>query len=123
MRKLFFIAIVFVCSNSGFGQVNKYVTFQAEIANKFGDVISFTDTNNKLIKKIQVDKEGVFRDTLNVVPGRYQLFDGNEITMVYLKNGFDLKLKMDATMFDESIVYTGNGAAENNFLAQNALFT
>jgi thiol-disulfide isomerase/thioredoxin len=29
---------------------------------------------------------------------------------------------MDAKMFDESIVYSGDGAVENNFLAQNSLF-
>jgi len=28
---------------------------------------------------------------------------------------------MDAKQFDESIVYTGVGAVENNFLAQNAV--
>jgi thiol-disulfide isomerase/thioredoxin len=38
-----------------------------------------------------------------------------------LKNGFDLKMKMDAQNFDESIVYSGKGAAENNYLAQKSL--
>jgi thiol-disulfide isomerase/thioredoxin len=98
------------------------MTFQGEIANKNGDAVYITDSKNKLIKKIQVSSEGVFKDTLNVVPGRYGLSDGNEFTIVYLKNGYDLALKMDTKMFDESIKYTGKGALENNFLAKNSLF-
>lgn len=121
MKKLFLITIVLMGSFSGFAQKKNYLSFQAEIANKFGDVISFFDTKNKLVKTIQVDKNGVFKDTMNVVTGRYALSDGNEYTIVYLKGGFDLKLKLDTKMFDESIVYTGKGATENNFLAQNAL--
>ena len=49
------------------------------------------------------------------------MFDGVEYTMMYLKPGYDLKLKMDAKKFDESIVYTGKGEKENNLLAQKTL--
>jgi thiol-disulfide isomerase/thioredoxin len=122
MKKLSFIAFVLLCSINSIGQGKKYVAFQAEIANRNGDVIYITDSKNKLIKKIQVNSKGVFKDTMNVVTGRYSLSDGNEFTILYLKNGFDLKLKMDAKKFDESIMYTGKGAIENNFLAKNSLF-
>lgn len=122
MKKLYFTAVVLICTLSTIAQKNKYMTFQGEIANKNGDAVYITDSKNKLIKKIQVSSEGVFKDTLNVVPGRYGLSDGNEFTIVYLKNGFDLALKMDTKMFDESITYTGKGALENNFLAKNSLF-
>ncbi len=121
MKKIFLIAIVLMGSFGGFAQKKNYLNFQGEIANKFGDVISFFDAKNKLVKTIQVDKNGVFKDTMNVAAGRYALSDGNEYTIVYLKNGFDLKMKLDAKTFDESIVYTGKGAIENNFLAQNTL--
>jgi thiol-disulfide isomerase/thioredoxin len=122
MKKLYFTAFVLICTLSTIAQKNKYMTFQGEIANKNGDAVYITDSKNKLIKKIQVSSEGVFKDTLNVVPGRYGLSDGNEFTIVYLKNGYDLALKMDTKMFDESIKYTGKGALENNFLAKNSLF-
>ena len=122
MKKIFLIAVVLVGSLNGFAQKKEHMTFQAEIANRFGDVVSFFNDKNKLVKKIQVNKNGVFKDTMSVVTGRYVFSDGNEYTIVYLKNGFDLKLKMDSKKFDESIVYTGKGADENNFLAQNSLF-
>ena len=68
-----------------------------------------------MFKKIQVNKDGFFKDTLNVKDGLYQMYDGVEVTSLYLKNGYDLSLKMDAKKFDESIVYTGVGANENNY--------
>jgi len=122
MKKIFLIAVVLMSSMSSFAQKKEHMVFQAEIANRFGDVVSFFNAKNKLVKTIQVNKTGIFKDTMNVETGRYVFSDGNEFTIVYLKNGFDLKMKMDAKMFDESIVYTGKGANENNFLAQNSLF-
>ena len=41
--------------------------------------------------------------------------------MLYLKDGDDLSLTMNAAEFDETIVYKGKGEKENNFLAQKAL--
>ncbi len=120
MRQLLLIAVAFVCSFGSYAQGKKYVTFQAEIANRNGDSI-FIRNNQKIIKKIAVNKKGIFKDTLRVVEGAYMFFDGVEYSSLYLKNGYDLKMKMDAKMFDESIVYTGIGAKENNYLAQNAL--
>ena len=122
MKKIFLIAVVLLGSFSSSAQKKSYMTFQAEIANRFGDAVSFFNDKNKLVKTIQVNKNGIFKDTMNVATGRYVFSDGNEFTIVYLKNGFDLKMKMDSKMFDESIVYTGKGADENNFLAQNSLF-
>jgi thiol-disulfide isomerase/thioredoxin len=122
MKKLFCVALVLVSVLNSIAQNKNFMTFQGEIANKNGNVIYIINGQNKLIKKIQLNNEGVFKDTLNVLTGRYSFSDGNEFTIVYLKNGFDLTLKMDAKMFDESIVYSGDGAVENNFLAQNSLF-
>ncbi|RTY89342.1 TlpA disulfide reductase family protein [Flavobacterium sp. GT3R68] len=120
MKKLFFIAFLVVCSINSNGQDKKYVTFQAEIANRNGDYI-YLNNGDKTLKKIQINKDGVFKDSLNVKEGFYQMFDGVEYASLYLKNGFDLKLKMDAKEFDESLVYSGKGSAENNYLAQSAL--
>lgn len=120
MKKVVFVVIAFVLSFMSHAQVKKYVTFQAEIANRNGDFI-YIRQNQKIIKKIAVDQKGVFMDTLKVVEGPYLLFDGVEYTSLYLKNGYDLKLKMDAKDFDASIVYTGKGSPENNFLAQKTI--
>ena len=122
MRKLLFIALSFISAVNAIGQTKTTLTFKAEIANRNTDAISFLDGNNgKEIKKISIDKDGFFKDTFAVEEGFYMLYDGKEYTKLFLKNGYDLKLKMDAKKFDESIVYTGKGALENNMLAQNAI--
>lgn len=120
MKKIFFIAVVLLFIGSSYAQKKSYVTFQAEIANRNSDSIQIR-TQQKITKIIKVNKKGVFKDTLRVAEGFYLLFDGKEYTQMYLKNGYNLKLKMDANNFDESIVYTGVGEKENNYLAQYAL--
>jgi thiol-disulfide isomerase/thioredoxin len=122
MRKLFFIAVALLAGISVNAQNKKKMTFQAEIVNKVGDFISFSNNQNKFSKKIVADKDGVFKDTMNVVAGRYLMFDGNKYSIVYLKNGFDLKMNVDRKKFDETIVFSGKGSVENNFLAKNAMF-
>ena len=121
MRKLFLTAIVFICYNASFGQTKNYVAFQAEIANRNNDFIDITLLNGQLVKKILLNKNGFFKDTLNVKSGMYRMKDGIEMTELYLENGYDLKLKMDAKQFDESMIYTGKGATENNFLVKRIL--
>lgn len=121
MRKIFIIAMLVVCSTVGFGQNKNYVSFQAEIANRNNDYINIKALNGKLIKKIELNKSGIFKDTLKVKEGKYVLNDGVENTELYLKNGFSIQLKMDAKQFDESIVYSGNGALENNTLAKRII--
>jgi len=120
MKKIVFALTALAVSGVGFAQ-KKYATFEAKIDNKNGDKI-FIIGPNKYKKEISANKEGFFKDTLKVTEGMYRFYDGVENTMLYLKNGYDLKLKMNAKEFDESIVYSGTGAKENNYLAQNALY-
>lgn len=111
--------LVGMLSLSAFAQKN-YMTFEAKIDNKNGDKL-YIFGPKKFKKEFTLNNSGRFEDTLKVAEGMYRLSDGVENTSLFLKNGMDLKLKMDAKLFDESIVYTGKGAKENNFLAQTAL--
>jgi thiol-disulfide isomerase/thioredoxin len=97
------------------------VSFVAEIANKNGDVIYIKDMMNKPVKEIKVNDKGVFSDSFAVADGFYLMFDGVEYAQLFLRNGYDLKLTMDAKQFDESIKFSGKGAGENNYLAEAAI--
>ncbi len=119
MKKFVTLLFTVVLTTIGFAQDK--VKFQADIANRNGDVIYINTSANKTIKEIKVNKKGVFEDSFEVVDGNYMMFDGVEYAQLFLKNGYDLKLKMDAAQFDESIVFKGKGSDENNFLAQSAL--
>ena len=122
MKKVFLIVMVFIGVLSINAQKKPNLIFQAEIANRNGDTIKILNRNNgKEVRKIGINKQGVFKDSFAVEEGIYMLFDGKEYTQMYLKNSYNLKLKMDAKNFDESIVYSGIGSNENNFLAQNTV--
>ena len=120
MKKITTGILVGMLSVSAFAQKN-YMTFEAKIENKNGDKLYILGPK-KYKKEFSLNKAGIFKDTLKVAQGMYRLSDGVENTSLFLKNGMDLKLKMNAKEFDESIVYSGKGANENNFLAQTALY-
>jgi thiol-disulfide isomerase/thioredoxin len=119
MKKLSLFLSFILATTFAFAQGK--VSFQADIANRNGDVIYIKDNANKTIKEIKAASNGSFKDTFEIKDGFYILFDGVEYAQLYLKDGFDLKLTMDAKLFDESILFKGNGEAENNFLAQNSI--
>ncbi len=119
MKKIVIGLFLFLSSSAFFAQEN--VTFQAEIANRNGDVLFINNNQNKPFQEIKVDEKGVFKATFSVTEGFYILSDGTEYAQIYLKPGYDLKLKMNAKEFDESISYTGTGAGENNFIAKKSI--
>lgn len=122
MRKLFFIGLVLLCSFNGTAQVKPTMSFQAEITNRNADSIFIRNRQNgKVLKTIAINKGGVFKDTLSIAEGVYMLYDGKEYAKIFIKDGYDLKLKIDAQKFDESMVFSGKGAAENNYMAQSSL--
>lgn len=118
MKKLFLL-LMFMLVNVNFAQ--EKIKFEADIANRNGDVIYIKDILGKTIKEIRINENGLFSDSFEIENGAYILFDGVEYAQLFLKKGFDLKIKMDAKKFDETIKFTGVGAAENNFIAEGAL--
>ena len=96
-----------------------YVTLSGKIIDQNSD--SLVVRSREYSKTIKVNADGTFSDTLKVVTGMYNFFDGAESTSIYLKNGFDLVISLDTKQFDESISYTGEGAEVNNYLAAKAL--
>lgn len=119
MKKICFFLALMLTTMIGFAQGK--VTFQAEIANRNGETIFIKDMANKTVKEIKINDKGIFKDSFETKDGFYMMFDGVEYAQLYLKAGYDLKLKMDAKLFDESIVFTGKGEAENNLLATNTI--
>ena len=110
------IAVLF--SSIAFAQEN--VKFEATITNKNGDVLYIKD-NKTTIQEIKIDDKGVFKSQFPIKEGIYQLFDGVEYANLFLKNGYDLKMTMDASKFDETIKFEGKGAKENNYLAEETV--
>ncbi len=69
--------------------------------------------------EININADGTFADTLRIPEnGFYSLSIGREFTPMYLSKGDSINVLIDAMKFDESVMYSGTGAAENNYLAQ-----
>ncbi|OYX25288.1 MAG: thioredoxin [Flavobacteriales bacterium 32-35-8] len=98
-----------------------YVTFSGQITNKNSDSLVIRSRYSPYSKTIRVKDDGTFSDTLKVETGIYNLYDGNESTNLFLKNGFELTLTFNTAEFDESITYSGNGAEHSNFIAKEYL--
>ena len=116
MKNVVFLFIASIFSSIGFAQGT--VSIKADIANRNGDIL-FIKQGRMIVKEIKADEKGAFDGSFEIKKdGMYTLFDGAEYATLFLKGGYDLKIKMDAKKFDETLTFKGKGADENNFLAQ-----
>ena len=94
-----------------------YVTFSGKITNS--DAEAFLVYNDDFKKKIEINEDGTFADTLFIEENGYFSYRiDRESSALYLEKGYQVDLSIDTEEFDESIVYTGKGADENNLLAK-----
>ena len=118
MKKI--VSFLLIFTGVSMAQTSGKMKFSAKIENRNSDTL-FIYGPKKFKQIIPVNKKGLFESNFDVEEGLYQLNDGKEATLLFLKGGFDLKLDLNTKDFDETIVYKGKGANENNFLAKNAL--
>lgn len=109
------VITLFSCSE----QSKEFATFSGKITNKNSDSIVLR--TREYSKTIPVQEDGTFSDTLTIAPGIYNFYDGGESTNLFLKNGYNIHMTLDAEFFDETTKYTGKGAESSNFLAQKSL--
>lgn len=97
-----------------------YAVVSGKIENTKAKKVSIGNADFK--SEININDDGTFADTLHIPEnGFYSLSVGREYSPMYLGKGDDIKIAVDAKKFDQSIKYTGEGAAENNYLAAKTL--
>ena len=111
MKKITYLLLLSACFS--FAQSTGKVKFSAKIENRNSDTLTIYGPK-KFKHVIPVNKKGVFESTFEITEGLHQFNDGTESSLLFLKDGYDLKLNMDAKEFDETIVYKGKGEKENN---------
>ncbi|GFD91627.1 hypothetical protein KUL156_53720 [Alteromonas sp. KUL156] len=121
MKKLVYLLAFSIALVSCKEKQKDYVTFSGKITNKNSETVTISNPQFKFNKVIKVGEDGTFKDTMNVKDGFYRFFDGKEYTALYLKNGADINMTIDAKKFDETITYTGVGFEESAFLAKASL--
>ena len=120
MRKLTYLLLLSVFVSYAQTDKKSAVKFSAKIENRNSDTLTIYGPN-RFKQVIPVNKNGVFEASFETADGIHQFTDGVESSLMYLKNGDDLAMTMNTKEFDESIVYKGKGAEENNFMVQKAL--
>ena len=118
MKNLITLLLLVLFSSSVSAQ--DIMAFQAKIDNRNGDIL-YIQENGKTVQEIKLNPKGLFQAQFSIKEGLYQLFDGAEYAQLFLKNGYDLKMTMDAAQFDETIKFEGKGSKENNYLAAETL--
>ncbi|WP_452223071.1 TlpA family protein disulfide reductase [Lacinutrix chionoecetis] len=75
--------------------------------------------SGKVIDTIFLDKQNRFSYSISdFEPGLYSFYDGREFQNILIEHQDSLKLRLNTIDFDESLVYTGKGGKENNFLME-----
>ena len=120
MKKIIYVLsialLVASCKNDA---PKDYVTLSGKITDKNSD--SLMITSQTYHKKIKVNSDGTFSDTLKIETGTYTLIVGSKATAIYLKNEYDLKLSLDMKDPNKTITYTGVGAEVNNYLTEKQI--
>ncbi len=99
-----------------------FVIFSGFIENSNTNIAKIS--GNGFEKLIEITDNGSFSDTLKInKEGYYVLRIGRESTSIYLIKGENIKLTLNAKEFDESLLYSGDIAGENNYLAAKYLLS
>lgn len=121
-----FSAIIIVllllgCQNTDSDMVlHAYVS--GEINNPTSDYITFREVNSKQLDTVYLDETNRFSYQLDILKPSIHFFNhGGEYQMLFLEPKDSIMLKLNTSDFDESLVYTGNGAKKNNWIIRSFL--
>lgn len=116
MKKMLLAVValsVFACQDE---PTVDYVVLSGTIANNNSKTanIDRRDFNHE----IDLEESGTFSDTLYIEEDGFHSFQlGRKNTMMYLKKGDHINMSVDVKLFENSLTYSGDGASENNYLA------
>ncbi len=99
-----------------------YAIISGKILNTEVKELSISSADRKVNKKITVDSEGNFNDTLKKVKaGIFNFYDGKNYENFYIDKGDNLNIDYDAKDFKNTLTYAGVGSEVSNYLlAKNA---
>jgi len=117
MNKLwFFIVMIFAFSANAQEKQIDYVIFSGKIINANQKVFTLKGLEKKQIKKLILDEEGNFTDTIKTIKQEFVLFEGINNAYIQLSPGDNIKLTVDANDYLKTLKFTGKGADLNNYL-------
>lgn len=118
------VSIITSCSSDSKAEtidLSDKVVLAGKIENRNGDTLFLSSAEDVQIAIILLNEDGSFSDTLEIEKGLYVLNDGMEVATLFLENGYNLNMTMDAKLFDETRKFEGNGAKPNNYFVESYL--
>ena len=116
MKKVIFsLAFTLVFASCSKKAAIDYALFSGKIENTDISEITISKSGGAFIKKMNMDSNGVFADTIRTTPGLFILTVGKTRSIVYLDHGDDIILTADANKFGKSVNFSGKGAETNNY--------
>lgn len=93
-----------------------------EIINPKNKDVVLYNTDGKIVDSITLDENNRFKYKIdNLQPGLYSITHGGEYQMLILEANDSIMIRLNTYDFDESLVFTGNGAKKNNYLIKTYL--
>jgi thiol-disulfide isomerase/thioredoxin len=115
MKSIFVLCVLIGLSTSINGQ-NKTAVLSGKIVNSDEKILKLSLTELTYEKMINIDSEGNFKDTLHLLEDASYFFSiGKSFSQVFLKDGYNLHLSLDAKDFHKTMHYEGKGSEINNF--------
>ena len=93
-----------------------------EIVNPKNNLVILYNTKGKVADTLKLDANNRFLHKItNLQSGLYSFIHGGEYQMILLEPNDSILVRLNTYDFDQSIVFTGNGAKKNNYLIKTYL--
>jgi len=122
MKNLFitFITILLFIACNNESKNKEYVSLAGTITNPQDSTISIN--SRSFNKKIKINIDGTFKDTLAVEEGFFLLSNGTSQSVIHLRNTYNLDILFDAEDMPNTITFSGLGADMNNYISDKIKF-
>ncbi len=118
--KKFILLLLLASTIIGCKESKEYLSISGKIKN--ADTKEIEILSNDFIKTIAVNNDGTFNDTLKVKKGIFTLTDGRNKALLFLANGYDLNIDVDAQDF-ANINFDGKGKESNEYILAKIAFS
>ncbi|WP_159950867.1 TlpA family protein disulfide reductase [Polaribacter septentrionalilitoris] len=117
MKKFSSLVLLVILITSCTKTPKDYITLSGKLENNTDSIISITGRSG-VLKKITINEDGTFKDTLKVTKSDIYTFQTSRTKRapLYLKNGFVITINGDANEFMTSFDYSGYGASNSNLI-------
>jgi len=118
MKKLLLLAFIALSLSSC--KEKDYVTLEIKLDGLEAADSTITLFGNQFTKKITINKNGVFKDTLKVPEASFYNIVVGEKGMIqtFMRNGFNLKIEADSKDITKTVKFSGKGAQNNTYLIE-----